>query len=112
MIKTNIAKLNRHITFQKITEKIDEIGNVEMGYDDYYSCAAEVGELFGAEYWAAQSVGQQNTATFKIRYNSKVAELNNYDYRIVYDGKFFDIKQVDTMQGSRRFRKIKAVRNA
>lgn len=111
MIKSNIAKLNRRIVFQKLTEKIDEIGNVSTNYADYYSCAAEVGELYGEEYWAAQAVGQQNTVIFKVRYCSKIAELNSYDFRVIYGEKVFDIKQVDTMQGSKKFWKIKAVQN-
>ena len=74
---------------------------------------AEVNGLYGAEYWAAASQGQENTIVFTVRWFSALdklifdAELTKY--RVVYRGRYFDIQSFDNVEQKNILVKIKAI---
>ena len=49
----DIARLKERITIEKLTVKVDEIGNHTNGWEDYYSCYA-----YANTYMVDESVGK------------------------------------------------------
>lgn len=104
---------NRKITIQRYEEVTDALMNVSDDWVDLYHLWAEVNGLYGAEYWAASSQGQENTIVFTVRWFSALdnlifdAELTKY--RVVYRGRYFDIRSFDNVEQKNILVKIKAV---
>lgn len=66
-------------------------------WEDYYSTHANINKTGGKEYVNASTNISSSTYNFKIRYCEKIDDLlfNTQIYRIVYDSRCFDIKNVD-----------------
>lgn len=94
-----------------IYNRVIEIEHIDANevWRPYCTARAYVNGLFGSEYWAARQANAENTVTFEVRYCRGVAAINPAEYRIVFDGKVYDIQNVDNPQFSNRIIKIKAV---
>lgn len=104
-----IGKLNKRISIQQLTEGQDEIGNQVKTWVDFYSCFAYANGLSGTEYFAAAATQAENTVTFEIRYNVSLKDIDTTTYRIVFDGKIYDIENIDNIQFKNETLKLKAV---
>lgn len=112
--KTEVMKdvgrvLRRKIILQKFDVVKDEIGNQTREWKNWREIWVERTNLWGQEYYAAKAVNEENTLIFTARYTSFFDEVNTIDYRIEYQGKFYDIKQIDFLKDDGLWVKIKAL---
>ena len=61
------------------------------------------------KYFAARAVGEQNTVGFVIRHAPFVEQLNTTDYRVVYEGRACDIKQIDHLKDDGMWVKLRCL---
>lgn len=105
----DLARVRRRtIVIQKKIDGYDGIGNPVEIWSSWQSLKAEKTELYGKEYYAAATVGQEETSVFTVRYVAFLNALNTVEYRIIYDGKAYDIKHIDHLPGE-TWLKIKAM---
>lgn len=115
-MKDLASKPRRRIVIQKKTSKdengnpiTDKWGNPTEQWSDWRTIWAERLELFGEEYYAAKSLGEEQTIKFKIRYVVFLEDLNTVDFRIIYKNKeIFDIKDTDPLNDGGMWFIIKA----
>lgn len=101
----------RKIVIQQKTEDFDDIGNQIEVWKDWKTLKAEKTGLWGQEYYAAKMVNEQNTIVFTVRYVAFIDEIDTVDYRVMFDGKAYDIKNIDHINDD-IWVKIKALRSA
>lgn len=94
----DIGSMNRRITIQKHTTRVDAIGNHTSAWEDYYSCSAYVNLASGREYGFAPETVSEDTLTFVVRWCRKLAQLNSKEYRICFEGRPYDIIVADDVQ--------------
>lgn len=109
VMKDLLKVRRRRITIQKKIDDFDEIGNPIEVWSNWKSLKAEQTSLWGQEYYAAKAVGEERTIVFTVKYVSFLDELNSVEYRIVVDGKAYDIKHIDPIQDDGMWMKIKAI---
>lgn len=85
-----MASYNRPILIQKLDEDTEK-------WSDYYSTHTNVNKASGKEYFNASTNISNSTYNFKVRYCEKLKELlfNTEIYRVVYESRCYDIKNVD-----------------
>ena len=93
----NVALLNVRISLLKHTVITDEIGNHTNSWEDYYSCAATVGGEYGQEKEAAAQTVDHGDITFTVRSCEKADAVKSDEFRILFDGDFYDIFSIDHM---------------
>lgn len=86
----NSGKLDRYITIQSATETKDSFGAPIQTWATLASVWAQIKEVRGKEYFAAQAVNSEVDTIFAIRYRSDVTTK----MRISYDSKTYDIQSV------------------
>ena len=66
-------------------------------YEDYYSTHSNINKVGGKEYTQAGANISNSTFNFKVRYCSKMEDVifNTEIYRVVYNNRCYDIKNVD-----------------
>lgn len=112
----NIGNMREKITLQK-RELIIENGFKKKKWNDYYSCRAELLDLFGTEKYSAYQSKLENSIKFKCRQCEKLRILIGLynelkEYRLVWnkldldteeeiENKAYDIIFVDSLNGSR-----------
>lgn len=101
--------LRRKITIQKFTAYMDDMGNDIEDWLNYLTLWAEVNGLWGNEYYAAKAVNEESTIEFTLRDNANLKTLNTVDFRILFDGKTYDIKNIDHVKFEGQWVKIKAL---
>lgn len=97
-----MSAYNQPIIIQKMTEYEQ--------WEDYFHCRAKVNNLFGAEYYAARTVGEEQTVVFTVRYCGAIASVNSAEHRIIFRSNVYDIKSVDNLHYQNRTVKIKGVK--
>ncbi|WP_251861965.1 phage head closure protein [Clostridium sp. Marseille-Q2269] len=99
----NIQKLDKRIIIEKrIVEYVK--GFKKETWHGHYECWAELLDLFNTEKYAALQVKLENSIKFKCRMCRKLKELIGDDlkeYRLIWNKKIYEIKFVDSMNGSR-----------
>ena len=103
----DIALLNVNITFHKNTVVVDAIGNHKNEWTDFYSCHATVSGEGGKEASAAGMIVDDSDVSFTVRYCGKLSEINNTEYRVLFDGEIYNILSVDHMNYKRKSIKVK-----
>ena len=103
----DISKLNQRILIQKGNTQTDEIGNVLRHWQEFYSCFASVKTTSGKERQKGDTE-EQHSVYFAVRFCKKLSELSAVDYRIVFQGKPYNIIQVDFADYDGKTVKIKA----
>ena len=106
----DLAKVRRRkIVIQKKVDGFDEIGNPVEVWANWKTIRVERSSLWGQEYYAAKAVGEENTVVFTAKWVNFLDELNTVEYRILFEGKAYDIKNIDPLQDDGTWVKIKAV---
>lgn len=96
----DLARVRRRtIVIQKKIDGYDAIGNTVEIWSNWRTLKAEKTELFGQEYYAAAAVGQEQTTIFTVPYVSFIDAINTVEYRLLYDGKAYDLKHIDHLPG-------------
>ena len=92
----DLARVRRRtITIQSKVDGFDAQQNPVEFWSNWKTLKAEKTELFGQEYYAAAAVGQEQTVVFTVRHVPFLDEMNTVEYRLLYDGKAYDIKHID-----------------
>jgi SPP1 family predicted phage head-tail adaptor len=97
----NITSLNQNIIFQKLSAVADTLGNRTNHFEDYYSCHALVSGS-GNETEAAGQTSPKETTDFTVRWCKALNTVTSDGFRILSDGKIYNILYVDLMGGRRR----------
>ena len=93
----DIAALNVEVTFQKNTVVTDEVGNHKNTWEDYFTCHATVGTGTGTEPSDAATVNPEESMDFTTRWCSELAAVESTKYRMLTQGKIYDIVYVNPM---------------
>lgn len=104
----NIAALRARIIFQRNSVNVDEIGNHQNTWADYYTCWATISARTAEETQDAAQTLEQSTMNFTVRFCADVAAINSTSYRIIFDGKIYNITSVDPMGVKHKSMKFKA----
>ena len=111
-VMKDLAKVRRRkITIQKKTEDFDDIGNQIEVWEDWKTLKAKKEGLWGQEYYAAKTVNEESTIVFTVRYVEFIDEIDTVDYQVIFDGKAYDIKNIDRVNDD-IWVKIKVLRSA
>lgn len=86
---------SKKITFQVLTEKVDEISSQIPEWTTVFTAWASVSSIGGREYYSARQTNSENDMIFRVRYSRKIAGYLTSEIRIVYNGKIFDVKHID-----------------
>ena len=79
-------------------------------WEPFYDGHAYVNALYGTEYWAARTTGDENTVVFTLRYCRSLAGLHAGEVRVQYRGEEYDVHGVDNPQFGNHYIKLKGVR--
>lgn len=101
--------MNKRITLQKYGTYKDANGFSHNGWGDCVKLWAGVNNLFGKEYWEAKQCNMENTVVFTVRYSSYISALDTKRYRILWQGKIYNITGIDNMRYENNFVNIKAM---
>lgn len=93
-----IGTMRHRITIQKLVTVTDKIGNHTNEYRDYCSRWAYANNLSGSEYWQAAQTNAQNSIYFMIRWDKVTGAVTSDGYRILFNGKIYNILSVDHYQ--------------
>lgn len=97
------------ITIQKYVKGFDDIGNPSDEWKEWKKACAYVNGLSGREYWEAANVHQENTADFTFRWKRFFDSMNTKQYRLVFNGGIYNIKNIDNIKFRNKNVKIRAV---
>ncbi|MCH3997924.1 MAG: phage head closure protein [Lachnospiraceae bacterium] len=92
----NIAAMNLRITFQKQVVETDEYGNHTNSTADYITCWATASGS-GTETDAAGTTNSEESIDFTTRWCKALSEVTSDHYRIIADGKLYNILYVNPM---------------
>ena len=110
----DIARLKVRITIEKLTVKVDEIGNHTNGWEDYYSCYAyanlAAGKTAGQEQEVAGQTIASDSYTFMVRYCAALSDMDSDHYRILFEGGIYNITLVDDFQFRHKTLKLTATK--
>lgn len=106
----DIVLLNRRVVFQRSTVVTDEIGNRRNSWTDWYSCMATVSEESGDEERDAGQKNYTDTLSVTVRYCRKSAAVTPSEFRLVLDGRLYDITSVDHYSYRNRMLKFRCRR--
>ncbi|MCM1577971.1 MAG: phage head closure protein [Ruminococcus sp.] len=85
---------NRKVTFLKMSVSCDELGQEKITWQDTGRTAlAKISPVSGKLYYEAARTGEENTMLFKIRFSYLPKGFNRIDYRLMYNGVQYRIKQ-------------------
>ncbi|MBR4627782.1 MAG: phage head closure protein [Ruminococcus sp.] len=92
----------KKITVQEYSETDDSIGNMVRTWQTLFSPWAEISTATGKEYYEAAQINSENDVVFKIRYSRCMAEKLSSELRIIYNGKYYDIRRIDDVNEQHR----------
>lgn len=102
--------MSRFINIE-IKEIKENIVNGRRGANEelsFFSCNAELLDLFGKELYEAINIKLENTAIFKVRYCPPIEKLRNKEKFLVnWNGRKYKIYYVDYMGYKTNYVKIK-----
>lgn len=99
----NIAAMRVRVTFQKNTVIVDKYGNHKNGWADYFSCWATAGSnnAVSGTGTGSESTGvvirSEESLSFTCRWCSELAAVESTKYRIVCEGKTYNVIYVNPM---------------
>lgn len=104
----NIAGLRVRITIQKNETVVDKYGNHKSEWTDWFSCwAAAVSSGRSAEELvAAGHTIEGDLLDITVRYTSETAAVNTKQYRVLLNGRIYNIIAIDDMAFKHKSRKF------
>lgn len=106
----DLAKVRKHkIIIQKKVTSENIRGDHIEDWTDWKTLRAERSTLYGRDYYAAATVSQEQTIILTVKYVQFLEEVDTVKYRIIYQNKPYDIKQIDFIQDDGMFAKIKVL---
>ena len=92
----NIAALRIPVTFQKNAVTKDKYGNHTASWSDYFKCYATIGTQTGSES-NGEVINPEESLDFTCRWCSELAAVESTKYRILAEGKTYNITYVNPM---------------
>ena len=92
-----LGSMRERITIQKKTVTTDEIGQKIEVWKDFLTCRAYANGLSGTEYYEAMRINAENTVVFTIRYDKRLANIDPINYRILWNGKSYNLDNTDNI---------------
>lgn len=85
-----MAVYNKLIVIQKLNNDTEK-------WADYYPTHANVNKASGKEYYNARTDISSSTMIFSVRYCKELKDImyNTDSYRVLFENRHFDIKNVD-----------------
>jgi len=109
-VMKDLARVRRRtIIIQKKIDGTTSIGEPVEIWSNWKTLKAEKTNLFGQDYYAAKAVGEEETVIFTVKYVLFIDEINTVEFRLLYDGKAYDIKHIDYLKDDDMWVKIKAL---
>ncbi len=95
----NIAGLRVRITIQKNETVVDRIGNHTSAWVDYFTCwaTAVTSGLSASEKEEAGHTVEADRLDITVRHSSETAAVNSKQYRILQQGRIYNILNIDEM---------------
>lgn len=93
----DIAAMNVRITIQKNEVQVDKIGNHTSVWTDYFTCWATCSSQTGKEGDGAGQTLEDDKMDFTVRYCTETAAVTSTKYRILLNGRIYNINHVDDM---------------
>ena len=106
----NVSGLNVRITIQKNETMVDGYGNHIPAWTDYFSCWATcvTSGLSDKEEEAAGHTVEADRLDITVRWCSETAAVNSKQYRVMLNGRIYNIISIDEMGYKRHSRKLHA----
>ena len=106
----DISGLRTRITFQKAIALTDKYGNHISVWVDYFTCwaTATTSGLAANEEEAAGHTIEADRLDFTVRYSSETAVITSKGYRILLQGRIYNITGIDEMGFKHNSRKFHA----
>ena len=104
----NIAGMRVRIIIQKNETVTDQHRNHMSAWTDFFSCwatAVSSGKS-SEETQNAGSTQEDDRIDFTVRYSSETAAVNTKEYRILLNGRIYDITSIDEMGFKKNSRKF------
>ena len=104
----NIAGLRVRITIQKNETVVDKYGNHKSAWTDYFNCwaTALTSGLSASEKETAGHTTEADKLDITVRYSSETAAVNSKEYRVLLEGRIYNILSIDEMGFKRNSRKL------
>ena len=96
------------IMIQKNVTETDRYGNHKSVWANHFSCWSSAAEQTGDEGEEASQTREKDRMDFTVRYCSETAEVTSKGYRILLDGRTYNITHADDMGFRKRSRKFRA----
>lgn len=104
----NISGLRVRITIQKNDTVTDKYGNHKSAWTDYFSCWATA-TMSGKSAEETQDAGHTQEADrldITVRWSSETAAVNSKQYRVLVNGRPYNILGIDDMGFRHNSRKL------
>jgi SPP1 family predicted phage head-tail adaptor len=92
----NIAALRVPVIFQKNEITVDKYGNHTAAWTDYFKCHATIGTQSGSES-SGEVINPEESLDFTCRWCSELAAVESTKYRILAEGRTYNITYVNPM---------------
>lgn len=104
----NIAGLRVRITIQKNTAVTDKYGNHKSVWLDYFTCwaTAVTSGLSSKEEETAGHTVEADRLDITVRWSTETAAVDSKQYRILLNGRIYNILSIDEMGFKRNSRKF------
>ena len=104
----NIAGLRVRITIQKNETVTDKYGNHKAVWQDYFTCwaTAVTSGLSSKEEETAGHTVETDRLDITVRWSSETAAVDSKQYRILLNGRIYNILSIDEMGFRRNSRKL------
>ena len=104
----NIAGLRVRITIQKNTTATDQYGNHKSVWRDYFTCwaTAVTSGLSSKEEETAGHTVEADRLDITVRWSSETAAVDSKQYRVLLNGRIYDILSIDEMGFRHNSRKL------
>ena len=104
----NISGLRVRITIQKNTTVMDKYGNHKSVWQDYFTCwaTAVTSGLSSKEEETAGHTVEADRLDITVRWSSETAAVDSKQYRVMLNGRIYDILSIDEMGFRHNSRKL------
>jgi len=108
----DLARVLRHkIVIEEKEVYQDEAGEERANWKEWRTVWGEREDLWGQDYFAAATLGQEQIIGFVVRYAPFLDKLKATErYRVRYHDDVYDIKQVDYLKDDGMWVKIKVLK--
>ena len=106
--RRDIVRYNERITVQKSAVVSDRLQNRMNAWTDYYSCYAYASTYQFDEEQPKETTSPEQTVSFEVRWCHELRNIDSTHYRILFNGKIYNIISVDMMNYQRRIIRIRS----